>query len=175
MARKTQQNLRRAGKRHKYRGIFQTRSGRWQAYFKRMYLGLYDTPEEAARVHDEECRRQLGPDALTNESLGLFEGDLGPQVIDNGDGSATIHLNSGDKALIDSEDMEKAQAYSWTKCGEVCLGYLPGVKQKSLTRLHRLVMGEHETVGRTRIVHLNGNKLDCRKSNLELEGAFRKR
>ena len=53
-------------------GVRQRPSGRWVAEIKdssqhvRLWLGTYDTPEEAARAYDEAARALRGENARTN-------------------------------------------------------------------------------------------------------------
>jgi hypothetical protein len=55
----------------RYRGVLRRRQGRYVARTrdrkgKRMWLGMFDTAEEAARRYDSETRRLRGPSAITN-------------------------------------------------------------------------------------------------------------
>lgn len=68
----------------------------------------------------------------------------------------TIALTDGSVALVDDEDFERVSALRWGRMGEYA---------RSTTRpqelLHRFVMQTHLHVD-----HINGDGLDCRKTNL---------
>lgn len=62
-----------------FRGVQRNCNGqRWQAMLKpagkpRLYLGTFDTPEEAARAYDAAVLEHCGPRFPTNASLGLLK------------------------------------------------------------------------------------------------------
>ena len=58
----------------KYKGVSIRASIRDQG--KLVYLGVYETAEEAARAYDEAAKRLHGDAALTNESLGLLTAEI---------------------------------------------------------------------------------------------------
>ena len=71
-----QQNAHRARRRRNpsgFRGVSRSSPGRWRARIaldgKRVSLGSYKTPEEAARAYDEAAREYYGEFAMTNAEL----------------------------------------------------------------------------------------------------------
>nr|KYP76978.1 Ethylene-responsive transcription factor RAP2-11 [Cajanus cajan] len=63
-------------------GVRQRPSGRWVAEIKdssqhvRLWLGTYDTPEEAARAYDEAARALRGENARTNFAIPLSQANI---------------------------------------------------------------------------------------------------
>ncbi|CAN4111698.1 unnamed protein product [Withania somnifera] len=81
----------------KFVGVRQRPSGRWVAEIKdssqrvRLWLGTYDTPEEAAHAYDEAARALRGENARTN-----FSSDAAPPINPNSDDQSNIMQNSHD-------------------------------------------------------------------------------
>ena len=69
-----------------------------------------------------------------------------------------IKISQNREAIVDDEDFEKVSQWKWSYHHS---GYV--VRGKPQVSLHRLVMGAKK---RQYIDHVNGNKLDNRKSNL---------
>lgn len=67
-----------------------------------------------------------------------------------------------DRILVDAEDFSMLKNHSW--CKRVA-GYAVSRMNNKIVNMHRLIMGN--PVGMT-IDHINGNKLDNRKSNLRI-------
>lgn len=75
---------------------------------------------------------------------------------------AIIHTRSGKDILIDAEDAELLQPFSWCIEGT---GYAMSRSHGRAIKLHRLILSA--PVG-THVDHINGDKLDNRKANLRL-------
>mmetsp|Transcript_21176 Transcript_21176/g.29690 ORF Transcript_21176/g.29690 Transcript_21176/m.29690 type:complete len:326 (+) Transcript_21176:80-1057(+) len=59
----------------KYRGVCRVKDSElnpWFASCQNKYLGAFSTEEDAARVYDAKALELLGPNAITNASLGLL-------------------------------------------------------------------------------------------------------
>ena len=90
---------------HRFVGVRQRPSGRWVAEIKdssqrvRLWLGTYDTPEEAARAYDEAARALRGENARTNfASVNLINSGSSPSdgglLPSQSDGSHELSFSS---------------------------------------------------------------------------------
>jgi len=77
-----------------------------------------------------------------------------------------IALTQGRSAIVDDEDFERLNSFSWcfTNQGYACRGYRSGGKQHKVY-LHRYIMNPPSGM---EIDHINGNGLDNRKDNLRV-------
>nr|XP_043623041.1 ethylene-responsive transcription factor ERN2-like [Erigeron canadensis] len=92
----------------KFVGVRQRPSGRWVAEIKdssqkvRLWLGTYDTPEEAARAYDEAARALRGENARTN---------FAPMVYSN----TSHHIDSISAGSLSESDSRRALSFSSLK------------------------------------------------------------
>uniref|UniRef100_A0A7N0SZP3 AP2/ERF domain-containing protein n=1 Tax=Kalanchoe fedtschenkoi TaxID=63787 RepID=A0A7N0SZP3_KALFE len=81
-------------------GVRQRPSGRWVAEIKdscqrvRLWLGTYDTPEEAARAYDEAARALRGENARTNYPYSKRPCGSSVNSFGNGDGNHELSCSS---------------------------------------------------------------------------------
>lgn len=91
------------------------------------------------------------------------------EIIVNGD-LAYIQLTQGQQAVIDAEDVDATRSRKWYATWNVDKHayYATSTLNGKTIYLHRIVMGVLDHDRSIIVDHINGNTLDCRKSNLRL-------
>ena len=144
----------------RFKGVyFRPQSNRWFSVLNTgkqyHYLGTFDTEEEAAIAYDKAALQHRGPQTFLN-----FR-DLGTKTdpIIEGD-TALVPTTRGAFFRIDKQDLPEVSRYYWY--GEP---YPKGaIGRGSTISLHQLLLGPVRSTHR--VVHVNGDLLDYRRSNL---------
>lgn len=88
----------------------------------------------------------------------------GNNIINKYDDYAEVCIKENIKILIDLEDIEKVSKYTWFMMGDY-----PGAHiNKTSISMHNYILNRNTTDRTIVCDHINGNKLDNRKSNLRI-------
>lgn len=88
----------------------------------------------------------------------------GNNIINKYDDYAEVCIKENIKILIDLEDVEKVSKYTWFMMGDY-----PGAHiNKTSISMHNYILNRNTTDRTIVCDHINGNKLDNRKSNLRI-------
>ncbi|KAH7429418.1 hypothetical protein KP509_09G047100 [Ceratopteris richardii] len=95
-----------SGKANRYIGVRQRRWGKWAAEIRdqsqglRLWLGTYDTAEEAAIAYDDAARQIKGPEALTN-FFSAASSSSSPQILNEEQSVFSLCVNEHIKSNLD--------------------------------------------------------------------------
>lgn len=81
---------------------------------------------------------------------------------------AKITLSNGDSALVDYEDYQRISHMHWYLSGGVAVASFLSVGQLIVVSMPRFLLGL-KTGDKRVVIHSNGNKLDCRRSNIKIK------
>jgi hypothetical protein len=147
------------------RAIYQVQSGRYRARIgfnsKQIYIGTYDTYEEAADAYDEK-KAEL---KLQQQSII----SINNVIKRNTDGHAIIEIVTDGalvECIVDDDIYFELNKFTW----HISNGYVQRHEGNTSIRIHRHIMGA-ENGDNTIIDHINNNRLDNRKVNLRISNS----
>lgn len=91
------------------------------------------------------------------------------KITQSGD-TVYIHLENGDRAMVDSADWERCKGYLWKTCRHGKHTRVERRGGKPYFSLPRFILDV--TDGLVQIIHLDGNYLNCKRSNLQRRDEF---
>lgn len=115
-----------------------------------------------------EASFRVSPSQINRKfcSPACYRGSRRREVIDNGDGTASVPLTRGAVAIIDVVDIERVAKHSWCldRAGNRLDYAMTRINNRSV-RLHRYISSPPDGL---HVDHVNGNGLDNRRENLRL-------
>ena len=81
---------------------------------------------------------------------------------------AVIELSNGNLAMVDDEDYQSINRLHWYKSGDVAVASFFSSVGMVVVSMPRFLLGL-KTGDKRVVIHSNGNKLDCRRSNIKIK------
>lgn len=120
-------------------------------------------------VAEKLAFKDKNPLNVTRENISGIHRRNSPSIITVHGAFATLHLNNETNVRIDAKHVPLIDKFTWHATFQrLATKTNPIIRASSETRisLHRLILGLNGNDKGTKVVHKNGDRLDCRESNL---------